>query len=201
MNVAWYLTRAAGMVAFLGLTTSVLVGLSLAGRARVPRWPRFAVEDVHVFAGTLTWTFVAAHVLALLLDNFYSFSLADVLVPGAAPYRPLATAVGVVAAWLLLAIGVSNQLRRTMPHGVWRRIHYLNFAVWTLALAHGIAGGTDARSAWATVIYATAAGAVAGATAWRFLRARPIESWERSVWPAAAAIVSCELVVALSLLG
>jgi hypothetical protein len=72
--------------------------------------------------------------------------------------------------------------------------------VWGLALVHGISAGTDTGSAWATAAYAAAAAAVAGATAWRVLRARPLEAWELRLWPAAAAIVSCELVVAASLL-
>jgi len=199
VNVAWYAIRAAGMVAFLGLTTSVLVGVLLAGRARLPRWPRFAVEDVHAFAGTLTWTFVAVHAVTLLVDDYFSFSLAGVLVPGAAPYRPLATAGGVIAAWLLLAIGVTNRLRKTLPYSVWRRAHYANFAVWALALVHGIAAGTDTGSVWATAAYALATGAVAGATAWRIVRARKLEAWAVRLWPATAVVVSCELVVAVSL--
>ena len=201
MNVAWYATRAAGMVAFLALTASVVVGLVLAGRARVPRWPRFAVEDVHLFAGTLTWTFVAAHMTTLLVDDYIGFSIADLLVPGEAGYTRLATAIGVLAFWLLLAIGVGNRLRRVLPYTTWRRVHRLNFAVWLLALAHGILGGTDTGTAWATATYALATSAVAGATAWRLLRPRPIEEWALLLWPATAAVVSCELVVALSLVG
>jgi sulfoxide reductase heme-binding subunit YedZ len=201
VNVAWYATRAAGMVAFLGLTASVLVGLLLAGRARLPRWPRFAVEDVHLFAGALTWTFVAAHIATLLLDDYIGFSLVDVLVPGASGYVRAATAIGVLAFWLLLAIGVSNRLRRVLPYAAWRRIHLLNFPVWLLALAHGIFGGTDTGTLWATAAYAVAAAGVAGAVAWRFLRPRHVEEWALLLWPATAAVVSCELVVALALVG
>ena len=58
VNLAWYVARSGGMVAFGLLTASVLLGILLAGRKTLPRWPRFAVEDVHRFAGTLTWTFI-----------------------------------------------------------------------------------------------------------------------------------------------
>ena len=76
---------------------------ALTGRAARPlfqttseRWPRFAVEDVHRFVGLLAGGFVGVHVLALLVDTYVPFSLAQVLVPGASSYRPLATGLGVV---------------------------------------------------------------------------------------------------------
>jgi hypothetical protein len=54
------------------------------GPARLPNWPRFAVEDVHRFAGLLTGTFVSLHVLTLFVDSYVPFSLTQLVVPGAA---------------------------------------------------------------------------------------------------------------------
>ena len=51
--VDWYAARAAGVVAYLLLSTMVVLGLALAGRDRLPGWPRFAIEDVHRFGGLL----------------------------------------------------------------------------------------------------------------------------------------------------
>jgi len=108
----WYLARASGIVAFVLLTIAVVLGLTLSGRAKLPNWPRFAVEDVHRFAGLLTGTFVSLHVLTLFVDSYLPFSLTQLVVPGASTYRPLSTALGVVAAELLLAlrsrIGIGN---------------------------------------------------------------------------------------------
>lgn len=198
-NVAWYAIRAGGLVAFVALTFAVLAGLTLSGRAHVPHWPRFAVEDVHAFAGRLTGTFIAVHGGLLLVDDYFSFSLSNVLVPGTAPYRPLAVACGIVAAEILAALALTNRYRRRLPHAFWRRAHYLNFAVWSLALVHGVAAGTDSDTVWAVSLYATAAAAVAGATAWRALRARPVERWELRLWPGTAAVVAAQMVVALAL--
>lgn len=118
---------------------------------------------------------MAAHIATLLLDDYIGFSLVDVFVPGASGYARVATAIGVLAFWLL-AIGVSNRLRRVLPYATWRRIHLLNFAVWVLALAQGIFEGTDTGTIWATAAYAVATSAVAGAVAWRFLRPRTSKS-------------------------
>jgi hypothetical protein len=99
--VEWYTARAGGLVAFGLLTLAVLAGLTLSGRAKLRYWPRFAVEDVHRFLGLLTAAFVALHVLALFVDGYMPFSLTQLVVPGAAAYRPFATALGIVAAELL----------------------------------------------------------------------------------------------------
>jgi predicted ferric reductase len=167
VTTLWYTARAGGLLGFALLTASVVLGLALSGRARLGRWPRFAVEDVHRFAGLLAGTFVGIHVLALLLDTYVPFSLAQLLVPGAASYRPLPTALGVVALELLTALAVANHYRKRLPYRLWRRAHYLNFAVWALALVHGITSGTDSGTVWAVALYAVAAGSVAGLLVWR----------------------------------
>ena len=59
--MTWYVVRAGGMVALVLLTASVVLGITLSGRARLRRWPRFALEDVHGFAGTLAGIFIGLH--------------------------------------------------------------------------------------------------------------------------------------------
>jgi methionine sulfoxide reductase heme-binding subunit len=167
VTTAWYAARAGGMLAFALLTASIVLGLTLSGRARLRRWPRFAVEDVHRFAGLLAGAFLGLHVLALLVDTYVPFSLAQVLVPGASSYRPLATALGVVALELLAALAVANRYRKRLSYRFWRRTHYANFAVWALALVHGIASGTDSGTPWGVLLYGVAAASVAGLLTWR----------------------------------
>ncbi len=160
MTAVWYAARAGGLVAYLLLSTSVCVGLLISGKAQLKRWPRFALEDVHRFLGILAGVFVAIHGGALLLDSFVPFSLSQVLVPGTSSYRPLPVGFGVVAAELLAALAITNHYRRRIPHGVWRRLHMLNFAVWALALVHGLTAGTDATTPWALALYAGSAWSV-----------------------------------------
>ena len=171
-TVAWDAARAGGVVAFCLLTVCVLVGLLQAGRPRLERWPHIALEDVHRFAGVLAGSFLVVHVGALLLDGYVPFSLADVLIPGHAAYRPLPTALGVVSLELLVAVAVTNRVRSQLPYRVWRRVHYAAFAVWALALVHGVTVGSDRSSAWALGLYAVASAAVAGLAAWRILNRR-----------------------------
>lgn len=199
MSITWYAVRASGMVAFALLTTTVALGLVMSARARLRHWPRFALEDVHRFASLLTWSFIGVHALVLLADSYLPFSLVDLIVPGVAPYRPLPTALGVVAAELLAALAVANLLRGRISHGLWRRTHYLNFAVWLLALGHGIASGSDSDTAWALVLYVLSASLVAGLTAWRVLTTRSAGTWAVRVGSPIAALVAADLAVFLEL--
>jgi methionine sulfoxide reductase heme-binding subunit len=146
--VAWYVARSSGIVAYLLLSSSVVLGILMAGRTRFISWPRFAVEEVHAFLATVTGVFIVLHGGALLLDTVVPFSLAQELVPFSAGYRPFAVGLGVVAAELTAAVGISNLFRPQLPHRVWRRLHYLTLAVWALATAHGLLAGTDRFDPW-----------------------------------------------------
>jgi sulfoxide reductase heme-binding subunit YedZ len=199
VNVAWYVARAGGLVSFGLLTLAVLAGVLLAGRTRLGGWPRFAVEDVHRFLGLLAGTFLGVHVLGILADGYLGLPLSALVVPGLSSYRPLATALGVVGAELLLALAVTNRLRGRLAYTTWRRLHMLNFAVWILALAHGITAGTDSDTSWAITVYLLASGSVAGACVWRLLRVYRAPGWAVAIWTGTASIVAAELVLALAI--
>jgi predicted ferric reductase len=169
----WEAARAGGIVAYVLLSSVVVIGLALSGRERLEHWPRFAIEDVHRFAGMLVGAFVSLHVLTIAIDSQAHFSLLQLVVPFASSYRPLWTGLGIVAAELLVALAVANHYRKRISHRVWRRLHYLNFAVWLAATWHGIGAGTDSGSAWLLWIYVGAIGAVALLTARRILRTAP----------------------------
>jgi sulfoxide reductase heme-binding subunit YedZ len=162
--VDWYTARAAGVTAYLLLTTGVLLGLGLASHRTFTRWPRFSVEDVHRFVGLLVGAFVAIHIVTIAIDSWLPFTLGSLVVPFTTRYRPIWVGLGVVAAELLLALAVTNHYRRRLEYRFWRRAHYANFAVWMAATFHGVGGGTDRSAPWLLALFAVAAAAVAAAT-------------------------------------
>ena len=170
-TTVWYAARAGGVVSYVLVSASVLAGILLAGKARVPGLPRFAVEDVHRFLGLLAGLFIAIHVGSIALDTVVPFSLSQLVIPFTSSYRPLATGLGIVAVELLLAVAVTNRLRSRLPYKVWRRAHYATLAVWLLATVHGILSGTDRSQTWLLAVYATTVALVAGAAVLRFGRA------------------------------
>jgi predicted ferric reductase len=168
--VNWYATRASGLVAYVALTAVAVAGILLAARPGGTRWPRFAIEDVHRFLGTLVWLFLGLHVLTVAISSYVPFSLANLVVPFTSDYRPLWTGLGVTAFDLLLALAVTNRLRARTSYAFWRRAHYLNFGVWACASLHALYGGIDADQGWLVATILVSASAVAGALAYRFQR-------------------------------
>jgi methionine sulfoxide reductase heme-binding subunit len=170
--VDWYVARAAGIAAYTIVTVTVLLGLTMAGKKTFRRWPAFAVEDVHRFAGLLAGTFVLVHVVTVAIDAWLPFSIWSILVPFVSSYRPVWIALGVVAAELLVALAVTNHYRSRLPYRFWRRVHYLNFVVWGAVTLHAVGSGTDRGAPWALALYAAATTAVGAATVWRLTRRR-----------------------------
>jgi sulfoxide reductase heme-binding subunit YedZ len=174
----WYAARASGVAAYVALTAVVALGLGLGGKARLRYWPRFAVEDVHRFGGLLVGSLIGIHVVAIAVDSFLPFSLTELFVPFTGTYRPLWTGLGIAAMELLLALAITNRYRSRLPYRFWRRAHYVNFAVWTLASLHTLMGGTDRGATWLAIIYAVSVAIVAMLLLWRFagvgLRSRAV---------------------------
>ena len=168
--VDWYAARAGGLVAYLLLSAVVALGVTMGGKKRVERWPRFALEDVHRFGGLLVGAFISLHVVTIAIDSYLPFTLTQIVVPFTDRYRPLWVGLGIVAAELLVALAVTNHYRDRISYRLWRRAHYLNFAVWLAATAHGIASGTDRSAPWLLAVYAPAAAVVVGLIAARIGR-------------------------------
>jgi hypothetical protein len=153
--ITWYVARSAGIVAYLLLSTSVVVGVLMSARAKFT-WPRFAVEEVHRYLTILTGVFIGLHGVALLADHVVPVSIVQVLVPFQTAYRPFAVGLGITSALLMGAIALSNLLRKRLPFRVWRRIHYLTLGVWLTATLHGLLSGTDRQDAWFIALIAVA---------------------------------------------
>jgi predicted ferric reductase len=152
--LTWTVARAAGFTAYALLTASVALGLALGMRWRSPRWPRFATTELHRFVTLLTLVFLGLHVLLIALDRYMRFRLVELLVPLASHYRPLWMGLGVVAAWLAVAVWLTTWLQRLIGYRAWRRVHYATFAVYAAATLHGVAAGSDAAAPWAVLLYA-----------------------------------------------
>jgi DMSO/TMAO reductase YedYZ heme-binding membrane subunit len=169
--VAWYVARAAGLVAFGLLTLSVWLGLAMSTRLLTPTRQKLLFG----WHQTLAWTgltMLALHAGALLFDPTLHFRVASVLVPFASPWRPGAVAAGVVAGWLTLMLAASFRLRKRIGQKGWRRLHYASFAAFVLALGHALASGTDLRGGGGPLVVALAAGPVIWLTLFRILMPR-----------------------------
>lgn len=165
----WILARASGLVAYALLTSSVLAGIVLKARPLGARPRPASIADTHRFLAVLGLGAVALHGIALVLDRTVTISPAALVLPGLVPYRPLWTALGVVAAELMALVYLSFGLRRRIGARAWRRLHWLTYPIFALATAHGVMAGTDSGRTWVVAVYGAAVGAVLAAAGWRAL--------------------------------
>jgi len=168
-NIPWYLTRSAGLVAYLLLFGTVVLGISVRTKGLDRVLARWRVTDLHTFLSILVLVFVALHAGVLLLDTFMGFSAWQVFIPFSAPYRPIWTSLGVISAYLLVIISLSFLVRRWIGYKAWRTLHYSNFVIYVAALVHGIYTGTDSPTLWGAAIYFFTAGTVLALVLYRIV--------------------------------
>ena len=162
----WYLIRASGFIAYLLLFGSVVLGLLLT--TSVPKgYRRFDVFDVHRFMALLALIVTVFHMLVVLPDGFIGFTLWQLLIPFASPYTPVYIALGTLALYLMAIVIGTFYLRPMVPYRAWRTIHYATFAVYAMALLHGVGAGSDTSVTWALAMYAITGGVVAALIAQR----------------------------------
>ncbi|HTL87660.1 MAG TPA: ferric reductase-like transmembrane domain-containing protein [Acidimicrobiia bacterium] len=142
-RVWWWLTRAAGIVAWVVIAAAVLWGLlastKMIRRRGVPAW----ILDLHRYLGTLTIVFIAVHVGAVWLDSFVKFDTKQLFVPFASSWRPHAVAWGIFSTYLLIAIQTTSWAMRKLPRTLWHRVHVLSIPLLVMATVHGYLAGTD----------------------------------------------------------
>jgi predicted ferric reductase len=173
-RLPWYLSRAAGITAYLLLTAATVLGLAISTRV-ADRW--LARPVVFALHEQLAWLGLAAtglHLGALLGDSYLPFRLDDLLVPFAAPYRPGAVALGVLALYLSAAITGSFYVRARIGQRAWRALHMASFATYALATVHGVLAGSSTAQPWMQWLYLASGVAVLFLTNYRLLLARRI---------------------------
>lgn len=167
----WYVTRAAGLVTLLLLTASVLLGVLTAGRFAGRNWPRFLTQGLHRNLSLLVLAFLTLHVATTVLDTYTSIPLTAAFVPFASSYKTVWLSLGAFALDLLIALVATSLARSRLGHELWRRVHWLAYACWPVALAHGLGIGTDRRTTWVVVLTLACVLSVVGAAAWRVVSA------------------------------
>jgi methionine sulfoxide reductase heme-binding subunit len=169
----WYLIRATGATALVLLTLTLLMGIVNVRRWAPRRVPRFLLDDAHRTVSLLVVVLLAIHVVTAVVDGYVSIALADVVLPFAGSYRPLWVGLGALALDLLVALIVTSLLRARLGLRAWRAVHWLAYACWPLALAHGIGMGTDVAAGWMLWLALGCAAAVSAALILRVAHPEP----------------------------
>ncbi len=139
----WYVTRASGIIAYLLLWFSMVLGLAVSSKFLDRLLHRVFTYDFHQFISLLSIAFVVLHVAVLLLDRYLPYSIWQILVPFISPYRPFWVGVGVIGFYLMLLVTVTFYIRKRIGMRLFRIIHVLSLVGYLGATLHGIYSGTD----------------------------------------------------------
>ena len=163
----WYLSRAAGFTAYLALFASMALGMMITTRAAARSGRQQLVFDMHRFTAILALALSLFHVYVLLGDQYLSFSVWQLSVPFASPYRTLASTLGVISLYAMVIVVASFYVRKYIGQRAWRVIHFITFAMYAGVTLHGMTAGTDTVQTWAKLIYVSTGVAVLALLAYR----------------------------------
>jgi predicted ferric reductase len=163
----WYLMRGSGVVTLILFSGVVALGIATTNRWRPGRLPRFVTLGLHRNLSLLAVVFLVVHIVTAVLDSYSHMRLIQVLLPFPAGPYPLWLGLGALSLDLMLAVVVTSLLRHRLSRRVWKSVHWLAYASWPLAFAHGLGMGTDAGSVWLLVMALGCLGTVLAAATWR----------------------------------
>ena len=138
------------------------------GRRRRRAW----LLDLHRWLGGLAIAFVSAHLAALMADNYTHFDLADLTIPYASEWHPGAVALGVIAAWALLAVELTSLAMRRLPRALWRAIHLTSYLTFWLVSMHAAFAGSDRPNRLYQLTASASVAALVWATLYRLMKPR-----------------------------
>lgn len=172
-HIWWYLSRASGIVTLAASGGAIIWGLLLSTRLirrrSLPRW----LLDLHRFLGAVSVLSLGVHMASLWADSFVHFSVADLTVPGHTTWHPFGVALGIVAAYLLVAVELSSLAKRWISRRLWHLIHLASFPIYLLALVHASTAGTDTSNRAYVVLAIVMSGVITFLTILRFLPEPP----------------------------
>ncbi|MEO7666000.1 MAG: ferric reductase-like transmembrane domain-containing protein, partial [Dehalococcoidia bacterium] len=144
-----------GLAAYVLLTVSMALGLSVSTRATDLLSKRAHVNEGHQTLSVLAGVLIGMHVGLLLAHSYVRFSLVEVLVPFASSWRPIPAAMGTISMYLVAVVLLTSALREHMSYRAWRVLHFVAFPAWAMATIHGIFAGSDSQFAAIQYMYLT----------------------------------------------
>lgn len=142
-KATWYITRSAGLVAYLLLWFSTAWGLAVPSRILNGVLHGSFTFEFHEFISLLAIGFTAVHMGALLFDHYAPFTLVQIALPFLSDYRPFWTGIGILSMYLVVLVTVTFYLRGRIGMKAFRAIHLLSLLGYLGAALHGLYAGTD----------------------------------------------------------
>jgi len=176
----WYITRGSGIVAAIMLGILILLGVGQITGYTFTFLEPITAWATHRAIGLAFGVAVLIHIFSLLFDKFVPFTIAQVLIPFAAKYKPvtiwgvhfgtLYVALGVLAFYCIAAIILTSLVWIEKKPYTWKLIHLLSYLVVIFIFIHALYLGTDLAHGilrWLWILGAVIMAAAAGYRLWR----------------------------------
>jgi sulfoxide reductase heme-binding subunit YedZ len=142
----WIVSRSSAIVAFVLVTASVFLGLTMASKP--VRKPNFAktMRALHEQTALAALVAIGIHVVAVFADPWLKPGVAGVAIPFVLSLNRFWNGIGVIAAYLAFVLGLSFSRRRRIGPRHWRQAHRATIVVYVLGLFHALGAGSDTGS-------------------------------------------------------
>lgn len=142
---AWYINRAAGLMAFILLYGAMFLGLSI----RTPILnkifnPGYSLV-AHSWLSLQALFFVILHGGITLFDRYLSLDFLDAFVPFSSEVYTNEIALGIIGLYLMFLLIITSYFKKIMSFKLWRFSHYFNIVLYGVVVTHGLLLGTDLK--------------------------------------------------------
>ncbi|MCL4506253.1 MAG: hypothetical protein M1434_07110 [Chloroflexi bacterium] len=187
LTMAWFISRGAGISAYLLITGSMIYGLMITTRTATGAVPAPVTFSMHEFISLIGLALGLAHAVVLMWDGYIKYTPGVILLPFTSAYRTTWVGIGQIAFYMSLLVTVTFYARKHIGQRAWRSVHYLSFLAFILLTLHGIYSGTDSKVPAMQIVYIASGGAVLFLTLVRVLTRKRAHPAKAAPKPAARA--------------
>ncbi|MDA8102495.1 MAG: hypothetical protein M0Z34_05955 [Nitrospiraceae bacterium] len=169
----WVIARGTGLALAVVTTLLVCVGLWMTHPKRNKTGGLFHPITLNSAHKTLAGTgavLLFIHISAIIADGFAKVGAVGAFVPLMSSYRPVPVALGTLALYSVLAVGVTAWLKVRVKLFNWKMVHRYAVISFILIMIHGITAGTDTATVAGLYIIATLAVTAMAVTRYHFDR-------------------------------
>ncbi|MBO9596850.1 MAG: ferric reductase-like transmembrane domain-containing protein [Cohnella sp.] len=139
---SWHLIRFFGFVSYLMLGIGISLGIlySWPNQQAKSKLLRYKLHTAFTIGGTALGLL---HGVITVIDTYMPFAWSDVFIPFASEHEPVLNGLGTLAAYGLLVLVLTSDLRNKLKKKLWFAIHLLSYPIFAMAFVHGYFIGTD----------------------------------------------------------
>jgi len=156
-GIQGFLAQYAGVLALVGYSTAVMLGLLATERTMLKIKHRVLVQAVHHAVALMSTAALAAHIFVKILTGHSRPQ--DAVIPFFT-----AAGIGTLASDLFLIVLMTGLMRvrwaAARKPGQWRALHVVSYIAWPISILHGLTAGraptglgVGPLGPWVTVIY------------------------------------------------